>query len=168
MRGAAQALVIAALSGIALAGHGATPASGDKAFLRLEQTWVAALRTHDTQVLNEILDDSFIDSTFKGTVRTKRDVLSGPPAGGRYRSVGFEDLHSRRYGRTAIVTGVNVLDGGTASDIVRIRFTDVFVLEGGHWRAVSAQETLLNAAVHSRHRPGSATQPIHGKDRAHP
>ncbi len=46
-----------------------------------------------------------------------------------------------RYGRTAVVTGVNVLRG-PGGDVARVRFTDVFVAQRGRWRAVSAQETL--------------------------
>ena len=115
-------------------------------FARLERQWVDALARHDRAALDRLLDDRFVDSTFRGTIRTKREVLDGPPAGGPYHSIRFEELEVRRYGRrTAIVTGVNVLEGASAADLARIRFTDVFVIEDGRWRAVSAQETLQNA-----------------------
>ncbi len=104
---------------------------------------MAALQRHDTAVLDRLLDPSFLDSTFRGGIRTKTDVLSGPPAGVGYRHLRFEDLNVRRFGGdTAVVTGVNVLQGATPGEIVRVRFTDVFVSRGGAWRAVSAQETL--------------------------
>ena len=119
-----------------------TPTS-DAQFVEIEQQWVEALRTHDVAALDRLLDDNFIDSTFRGTIRTKHDVLTGPPAGGAYRSIRLDDVVVRRYGsRTAIVTGVNVVQGAAADDIVRVRFTDVFVAKDGQWRAVSAQETL--------------------------
>ncbi len=112
----------------------------------VEERWVAALRDHDTAALDRLLDDRFVDSTFRGALRSKRDVLTGPPAGGPYRSIRLEDLAVRADGgATAIVTGVNVLRGASDDDDVRVRFTDVFVREKGGWRAVAAQETLQTA-----------------------
>ena len=99
-------------------------------------------------MLDGLLADGFVDSTFRGATRTKREVLAGPAAGGAYRSLRLDDLAVRTYGSTAIVTGVNVLRG-TAGDEVRVRFTDVFIRRRGRWRAVSAQETL------QPERPGS-------------
>ena len=114
-------------------------------FKDLESRWVAAAQAHDTAALNDLLDDSFVDSTFRGTTRTKHDVLTGPPAGGAYKSVRLDDVAVRNYGRsTVIVTGVNVLQGASG-DTVRVRFTDVFCNSGHAWRAVAAQETLLRS-----------------------
>ncbi len=112
-------------------------------FAAIEEEWMAALQRHDTAVLDRLLDPSFLDSTFRGGIRTKADMLSGPPAGAGYRHLRFEDLNVRRFGGdTAVVTGVNVLQGATPGEIVRVRLTDVFVSRGGAWRAVSAQETV--------------------------
>lgn len=112
-------------------------------FIAIENEWIAALQSHDTVTLDRLLDPTFIDSTFRGGIRTKQDVLGGPPAGAGYRHVRFDDLTVRRYGDdTAIASGVNVLQGSSANEVVRVRFTDVFVRRAGTWRAVSAQETL--------------------------
>ena len=125
------------------AGCASVSATPDAYFVDLEHRWLDALAKHDIAALDALLDDSFVDSTFRGAVRTKHDVLTGPPAGGAYRSIRLDDLAVRRYGSdTAIVTGVNVLQGTAPDDIVRVRFTDVFVRKDGRWRAVSAQETL--------------------------
>jgi len=109
--------------------------------VEVEHRWVEALQTHDTAALDELLADGFVDSTFRGGLRTKREILTGPPAGGPYRSVRLDELAVRRYGTTAVVTGVNVLRG-PGGDLARVRFTDVFVATHGRWRAVAAQETL--------------------------
>jgi ketosteroid isomerase-like protein len=122
------------------AGCATAPSAGY--FRDLENRWLAALQAHDTAALNELLDDSFVDSTFRGGTRTKNDVLTGPAVGGAYRSVRLDDVNVRTYGRDrVIVTGVNVLSG-PGGDTVRVRFTDVFRKFGDAWRAVSAQETL--------------------------
>jgi len=129
-----------ALTTLACASAGSTTTAQ---LTEVEARWVKALREHDTVALDRLLDDSFVDSTFRGTLRGKRDVLAGPPAGGPYHSIRLDDLAVRSYGRsTAIVTGVNVLQGKDAADIVRVRFTDVFVRQHGEWRAVAAQETV--------------------------
>ena len=130
------------LAAIVFIAAGCATAPSAAYFVDLEHQWVAALQAHDTAALNDLLDDSFVDSTFRGGTRTKHDVLTGPAAGGAYKSVRLDDVNVRAYGRsTAIVTGVNVLTG-PAGDTVRVRFTDVFCKSGLRWRAVSAQETL--------------------------
>jgi ketosteroid isomerase-like protein len=130
------------LAAIVFVAAGCATAPSAAFFTDLEHRWVAALQAHDTAALNEILDDSFVDSTFRGGTRTKHDVLTGPPAGGAYKSVRLDDVNVRAYGRdTVIVTGVNVLSG-PAGDTVRVRFTDVFRKSTGRWRAVAAQETM--------------------------
>ncbi|HEV8434152.1 MAG TPA: nuclear transport factor 2 family protein [Thermoanaerobaculia bacterium] len=127
---------------IVFAAAGCATAPSAAYFTELEQRWLAALQAHDTTALNELLDDSFVDSTSRGGTRTKHDVFTGPPAGGAYRSVRLDELKVRAYGsRTVIVTGVNVLEG-PSKDTVRVRFTDVFCKSGLRWRAVAAQETL--------------------------
>lgn len=118
-------------------------ADGDAAFIALENRWVEAIQKHDTAALDRLLADTFVDATFRGTLRTKKDVLTGPPAAGPYHSIRLDELAVRRYGPdTAIVTGLNVLQGKGPEDVARVRFTDVFVRKDGRWRAVSAQETL--------------------------
>jgi ketosteroid isomerase-like protein len=134
----APAWLLAALLAGACASIGG--ATADR-LVDVEHRWVEALAAHDTAALDDLLADDFIDSTFRGGIRTKPEILTGPPAGGAYRSTGLEELKVRRYGRTAVVTGVNVLRG-PGGDVAHVRFTDVFVLESGRWRAVSAQETL--------------------------
>lgn len=134
------ALAVAAL------GAGCASAPPPDRFVELEHRWVAALQSRDRAALDRLLDDTFFDSTYRGGLRSKADVLNGPPAAGPYRSVRLEQLTVQMYGsRAAVVRGVNVLQGASPEDVVRVRFTDVFVRKGNAWRAVSAQETLQEA-----------------------
>jgi hypothetical protein len=48
----------------------------------------------------------------------------------------------------AIVHGINTI-AQPNHPVERVRFTDVFVREDGHWKAVSAQETSTGAAQQS-------------------
>jgi Domain of unknown function (DUF4440) len=45
----------------------------------------------------------------------------------------------------AIVHGINTI-AQPNHPVERVRFTDVFVLQNGHWKAISAQETSIGAA----------------------
>jgi ketosteroid isomerase-like protein len=110
-------------------------------FVQLENDWVAALAKHDTAALDRLLADDFTDTTFRGTIRTKSDVMSSGLAP-TYRSTGLQELNVRNLGHTVVVTGVNVLEPLSGGDVVRIRFTDVFAWQDGRWRAESAQESL--------------------------
>ncbi len=122
---------------------GCASAPPESLFVKLEDEWVAAIQAHDESTLDRLLDDSFVDTTFRGTFRTKHDVLNSPPVAGAYHTIRLEDVAVRIYAeRMAVVTGVNVLQGAEADDIVRVSFTDVFVRRSAFWRAVSAQETL--------------------------
>jgi ketosteroid isomerase-like protein len=142
-----RVLLLASLL-LALAACVSRPTTTSEEFARIEQSWIEALQSHDTAALGRLLADDFLDSTWCGGVRTREQVLSGPPAAARpYHSVRLEELKVRTPGRdTAIVTGVNVLESADPEDRVRIRFTDVFVREDGRWRAVSAQETLQSGS----------------------
>jgi Domain of unknown function (DUF4440) len=48
-------------------------------------------------------------------------------------------------GDVAIVHGVNAI-AQPNHPVEQVRFTDVFVLQSGHWKAISAQETSIGAA----------------------
>jgi ketosteroid isomerase-like protein len=144
MDGRSLAAALLALLPLSLGGCASSGRTAAAELTEVEHRWVEALRTHDTAALDDLLADGFVDSTFRGETRTKREVLAGPAAGGAYRSLRLDDLAVRTYGSTAVVTGVNVLRG-PAGDEARVRFTDVFIRRHGRWRAVSAQETLQSA-----------------------
>jgi len=136
---------VLALLALSLAACASSSRTATTELTAIEHRWVEALRTHDKATLDDLLAEGFLDSTFRGATRTKAEVLAGPAAGGPYRSVRLDDLAVRDYGSTAVVTGVNVLQG-PAGDTARVRFLDVFVRQRGRWRAVAAHETLQSDA----------------------
>ena len=116
-----------------------------QALIALEHRWVSANQTHDIRVLKAILAENFIDNTYRGTLRTRQQVLSGPRSGAGYLFAGFKGLNVRFFGNTGIVTGIVVYKKKGGNQRARIRFTDVFHYGHGGWQAVSAQETLVAA-----------------------
>lgn len=145
-RRGAPPVILALFAAAALAGGCGAPAPAippASHFIALEERWVEALAKNDTAALDSLLTDDFLDVTFRGEIRSRHDFIMGHRAAPAYHSVGFESIVVRPHGNAVLVTGVNVLQGADSTDVARIRFTDVFVEEGGRWRAASAQETLV-------------------------
>ncbi|HET7452983.1 MAG TPA: nuclear transport factor 2 family protein [Thermoanaerobaculia bacterium] len=139
---AAVILVLPALSG------GATGRdAGADALLRVEERWVDALQRRDAAVVAEILADDFLDSTYKGEIRTKAEALAGLRSPSRAETEQrLSEMRARIWGSAGVVTGINTVTARDGSFSVRVRFTDVFVRRGGAWKAVSAQETLVEGS----------------------
>ncbi|HET9210436.1 MAG TPA: nuclear transport factor 2 family protein [Thermoanaerobaculia bacterium] len=119
----------------------------DQALLDFEHRWIDALLHKDVRTLDGLLADDFLDNAYNGNVYAKKEILARLAQGGpTFPSLGLEETRVRVHGDTGIVTGVNVVktDGGP----VRVRFTDVFRREGCEWRAVSAQETVIQPPQH--------------------
>ena len=136
----AAALLVAAL-GI---GASRPPDRGADALLRVEERWVDALQRRDATVVAAILADDFLDSTYRGELRTKSEALAGIRSPSRADTdQRLSELRVRTWGAVGVVTGINTVSARDGSFSVRVRFTDVFVRRDGGWRAVSAQETLV-------------------------
>jgi len=123
---------------------GPAPAPEEKAVRDAEARWVDALDRRDGAALQALLDEDFLDVTWKGEVRDRKAALAALSAPGRpAMTQALEDLRVRfAVPDVAIVTGVNAVSSKSPEFTARIRFTDVFVKRGGAWKALSAQETL--------------------------
>jgi ketosteroid isomerase-like protein len=110
--------------------------------IALEHDWLNAAQTRDLRKLDEILDDDFVDTSYKGELRSKRDVLasSAAPPGSSAR---LENLVVHLHGHTAVVTGSNFVEAADHSFKIELRFTDVFVKRGAAWKAIAAQEVVV-------------------------
>ena len=109
--------------------------------LQFEQDWLKALQQNDAAALDCILADDFTDTSWKGELRPKSQVLrelSGRPA--PYKQT-LCDLEANLVGDVAVVRGINVIADQQAHEVMRIRFTDVLHFSDHRWRAIAAQET---------------------------
>lgn len=113
----------------------------EAAVLATEDAWVAAIENRDVAALDCILDPSFADTSWRGELISRGQVLDRLP--GRPESrLTLSDVHAVLIGNVAIVRGVNSQsDRGRA--IGSVRFVDVFAYRSGRWQAVSAQESLI-------------------------
>lgn len=135
-------LLCAAAAGPAAAAH----AGGDAASLiAVEHQWVHAVAEHDRAALARLLDENFTDISWRGTIRTRADLLNAANAPATETQT-LSDMKTQVYGDVGLVRGLNVVTAKNHAWRVRLRFTDVFVRKGGGWRAVAAQETLVAPA----------------------
>lgn len=134
-------LAVAALP-LVFAAWARSPAD-EQSVREAEDRWVAALDHRDVAALRTLLDDDFVDITWKGEVRDRSAAVAALEAPGRpSMKQTLQEIRVRFAGPdAAVVTGVNVVTGN-APDTARVRFTDVFVRRAGAWKALSAQETL--------------------------
>ncbi len=111
--------------------------------LQFEQAWLGVLQHKNVAALDCMLDDNFKDSSLKGELRPKAQVLRELPQkrpGDGYQQK-LTDMQADLFGDTAVVHGVNVVSDQQGQEVLRIRFTDVLRFSDGRWRAISAQET---------------------------
>jgi len=132
-------------AGVASASAASCPTQAQTAagVLATEKAWVAALEQRDGAALDCILDSGFADTTWRGALVTKAQIMarlpSRPPS-----TLELSELNPTLLGNAAILRGVNTQRSGTTV-IGSVRFVDVFVYRAGRWQGVSAQESLIQA-----------------------
>ncbi|MFM0225202.1 nuclear transport factor 2 family protein [Paraburkholderia dipogonis] len=111
----------------------------------MEQAWVNAAIRGDRATLDQLLDDSFIETMPNGARRTKADVLFAPTLpSGSTQSLGELKVHV--FGNIAMVSGVNHYTPGSGMKATDYAFTDVYVRRGDAWR-VAASSTTREASA---------------------
>ena len=111
--------------------------------LQFEQTWLDTLNRKDTAALDCMLSANFADTSRKGGLRLKAQVLrelTQQREQDHYQQK-LTDLIADLFGETAVVHGVNVISDKQGQVVLRIRFTDVLYYFEGRWLAIAAQET---------------------------
>ena len=114
----------------------------DSAALAFERAWATAAAAHDTAALGCMLADDFIDTSWQGALRTKRDVLATGPVTPSGLKQHFSDWQVNRHGGIAIVRGLNTVTDANNRIVSTLRFTDVLQYADGRWQAIAAQETM--------------------------
>ncbi len=121
--------------------------------MQFERQWLDALRSQDSQTLEHMLAEDWMDHSAGGRVVTRKDFFSAgrtPPSSETSpRTVlaqHFENTRVRFYGDVAIATGAVVTEYApvkSAENPTRtVIFTDVLAWRDRRWQAVSSQETL--------------------------
>ncbi|MFD1559084.1 nuclear transport factor 2 family protein [Paraburkholderia silviterrae] len=104
----------------------------------LEHQWTQAAANGDRSMLNDLLDDKFLEILPNGTHRSKRDLLAAvalPPGGSQV----LEDVRVQVLGDLAVVTGINRYTPARGFRPIEYRFADVFMKREDGWRVVGAR-----------------------------
>ncbi|MEM5312281.1 nuclear transport factor 2 family protein [Paraburkholderia sp. JHI869] len=104
----------------------------------LEHQWTQAASAGDRPVLDDLLDDKFIE-IFPGNIkRSKHDLLAAPalPPGG---SQVLQDVRIQVLDNVAVATGINRYTPAAGYKTIEYRFTDVFVKRDDGWHVAAAR-----------------------------
>lgn len=107
----------------------------------LNAHYVRAFAESDIAWYSEHLSDDFVCTLADGRRINKNEFLQRNAEGPGVTNVSYDEIDVRPLGATAVVHGVThyTCDGMSAST----RYTDVWQLRAGHWRAVAAQLTSV-------------------------
>ena len=141
-----KAVLVLCLGLVAAATSAAVPCTGTYEFtkdsaLQFEHDWLKALEQSDAAALDCMLADEFKDTSWKGELRPKSQVLRELPGRRAQYEQTLADLDADLFGDTAVVRGVNVITDPQAHEVMRLRFTDVLRFVNHRWQSVAAQET---------------------------
>lgn len=114
--------------------------------LAIERSWNEAVVARDVPRLERILADDFQLVWVDGSVTGKRQMLTAVAA--RQASIDpftTEDVRIELLGNGAILSGrfTQTAHLGQRSETHSFRYTDVYRRQGGRWRAILAQATLI-------------------------
>lgn len=116
---------------------------------KLEREWLDAYEKNDAEAMDRIVAEGFTITFPNGSVQTKAQLMGfvraprkGPPP--KFHT---EDVQSRAYGDTVILTGRVVgefqQDGKTVRDVSR--YTDTYVRTKGRWQVVASHLSNVEA-----------------------
>jgi ketosteroid isomerase-like protein len=114
--------------------------------LQIERERNSAIINGDAAALERMTSDDYTFITLRGELRTKAEIIQGFKSGSfHYDSREISDLNVRIYGSTAVVTGRSNQKGRENGRDYSgdYRFTRVYSKQGGQWRSVALQTTLI-------------------------
>lgn len=142
IRLAAAALALATFATLASPARVVASASPNAiAVLDREAQFLAAVSRRDAKTLGTILAENYVHTTYLGKIEYRDDALKNVGAHAAYKQQTSEQTVDFA-GDAAVVHGINTVSQG-AKVVLRLRYTDVYVKQGGVWKVLSAQETRI-------------------------
>lgn len=112
----------------------------------LEEKWVQAQLKGDAAALGSVLAEGFVSTTSTGELRTKAETLDMVKSGAlKLQSSKLDEMRVMVFGDAAVVIGRwqgKGTEKGKPLDDTE-RFTDTWIKQGGQWRCVASQGTLV-------------------------
>lgn len=131
---------------LGLPGHAQQRGADDQTFVQLQHQWAEARKHADTRFLESFYAKEFTVGLMDGGESTRAEDLAMFSSGDMKPAViEDKDMHAYVYGQTAMVTGLEHLEGSYKGQSGRfdVRFTNVFVHRDGRWQIVRHQAALV-------------------------
>jgi ketosteroid isomerase-like protein len=114
--------------------------------IELDKKRMHAMAQKDIATLRAILSDDLVYTHSSARLDTKQSLLNGMESGTTvYTAVEPSDVKAQDFGDTVVLTGAarfRVTSRGNPINF-GVRFTDVYVNQGGQWQMVAWQSTRL-------------------------
>jgi hypothetical protein len=125
---------------------GKTAADKSQSVINLENAWNQAEVRHDGDALKLLLAATFTYTDYDGSFMERDEWLKKVEGESKdYREMANVAQTARAYGDIVVVTGIYVeklkIKGKNVDR--RVRFTDTWIFENGHWECVASQSTLI-------------------------
>jgi Domain of unknown function (DUF4440) len=120
--------------------------SGDpvQPILEFQRRWVEALITADTESLDAILEDTYVDTDETGYRFDKLPILVALTSGDlKLDSITLLETEVYRYGNAAVLIGASAQSGSFKGKPIapKIVFTAMLILRNRKWTAVACHRT---------------------------
>lgn len=123
------------------------PGSSDAETIKqLERDWTDAQKTGNTNKLAQILADDWVGLDYDGAKMTKKELLDALKSGTmKMSSVDVGPMDVKILGSVAIVQGSDTETSSSKGKDTSGKWVwmDVFVKQGGKWRAVRSQSAMV-------------------------
>lgn len=115
---------------------------------KIEHEWADAYVKRDPSFVKRLTTENFIFIGPDGVAMNKADYIKDITGETVFSAFAVGDLKIRTYGNVGVVTGKATITAKTKEldQSGEYAFTDVFVKQGGEWKAVSGQATLVKPA----------------------
>jgi ketosteroid isomerase-like protein len=114
--------------------------------IELDRKRMNAMAQKDIATLNALLSDDLVYTHSTARLDTKKSLIEAMESGRTvYTAVEPSDVKAQDLGTAVVLTGsarIGVLSNGNPNSF-SVRFTDVYVNNGGQWQMVTWQSTRL-------------------------
>jgi hypothetical protein len=110
----------------------------------VERKWTAALVRNDLKLLDEVLDDTYMDTDEEGNQTDKAGMMAAIKSGDlKMTSIQLSGMKIHSFVYAAVVTGRAVQTGTYKGQKVppSVAFTDTFAMINGTWKIVASHRS---------------------------
>jgi ketosteroid isomerase-like protein len=113
---------------------------------KLNLQWMESYVRRDIAFLDRYLADDYVSTFPDGTILDKQGEIESLKSGEiALTEMTPSEMNVRTYGEVAVITGRSTSKANVKGQEIsgEYRFTDVWVKQSGHWRAVASQVTRI-------------------------